>query len=180
MNSLRLNLGASDDHRAGFTCIDQAPVPCFECDGPEYSDTSIAKRTVDLREPWPWADSSVEEVYAKDIIEHLPMIHAMNELHRVLIPGGLVEIIVPCWPGIAPFVDPTHTWPIWTSDTKYYFDARWNNPQGERGRLGPAYGISALFRTLPSSRSGVDWTPIAYAVDAPDRRKLYLHLQAVK
>lgn len=164
MSELRLNLGASDDKKSGYLSVDIAEPADVVCD---------------LRERWPWEDSSVAAVYAKDVLEHLPMIHALNELHRVMEPGAQVEIIVPCLPGIAPFVDPTHTWPPWTADTRYYFDERWNNPQGERGRLGPAYGITALFRTV-GGRSGADWTPIAYAADAPERRKLFLVLEAVK
>lgn len=207
--SLRLNLGASDDRREGFDSVDIAPPADVVCD---------------LRERWPWKYGEVEEIYAKDVAEHIGncyrlmkefvcsecgdsefyddhrpefcgcgggfvlhnvqlqyyngMIHFMNEAHRVLKPGGRMELIVPCYPGIAPWCDPTHA-SVWTSDTKYYFDERWNNPQGERGRLGPAYGITALFRTV-GGRSGPDWTPIAYAPDAPERRKLFLVLEAVK
>lgn len=217
---LKLNLGANNDDRSGdgFASVDIAPPADYVCD---------------LRERWEWEDSSVEEVYAKDVAEHISsgyrlikryaclkcnmtwestdwcppyapegppcsckelyrivladarlvpfngMIHFMNEAHRVLRPGGRMELIVPCYPGIAPVCDPTHGWPMWTSDTRFYFDERWNNPQGERGRLGPGMGITALFRTV-GGRSGMDWTPIQYAPDAPERRKLFLVLEAVK
>lgn len=200
MSDIRLNLGASDDAKPGFLSVDIAPPADVVCD---------------LREPWPWKDGEVAEIYAKDVAEHIGsgyrvkktyesnygtlggiigqvltdveivpyngMIHFMNEAHRVLEPGGILELIVPCYPGEAAFCDPTHAWPLWTSSTRYYFDERWNHPRGERGRLGPtmAQGITALFRTI-GGRSGPDWTPIAYAPDAPERRKLFLRLEAVK
>lgn len=169
---IRWNLGCSDDARSGFIGIDIAPP---------------ADRIMDLRKRWDADDSTVTEIYAKDIAEHIDSdewrgqkgaIWFLNEAHRVLIPGGRLELIVPCLPGIAPFCDPTHC-VVYCSDFRYYFDERWNNPQGERGRLGPAYGITALFRTV-GGRSGPDWTPIQYAPDAPERRKLFLILEAVK
>lgn len=197
MSELRLNLGASDDKKNGYLSVDIAEPADVVCD---------------LREEWPWASDSVDDIYCKDLAEHLGsgyrlkksfravpghspfmtecvledvelvpfngMIHFMNQCHRVLKPSGRLELIVPCYPGIAPWCDPTHA-AVYTADTRYYFDERWNNPNGERGRLGPAYGITALFRTV-GGRSGADWTPIAYAADAPERRKLFLILETVK
>lgn len=188
---LRLNLGASDDRsKPGFLSVDIAPPADVICD---------------LRERWPWDDSTVDEIYAKDVLEHIGsgyrlvkhfnvpsgtlidvelvpfngMVHAMNEAHRVLKPGGRMELIVPCYPGEAAFCDPTHGWPLWTQSTRFYFDERWNNQRGERGRLGPGMGITALFRTV-GGRSGVNWDPIGYASDAQDRRKIMVILEAVK
>jgi len=213
---IKLNLGASDDKRDGWLSVDIAPPADVVCD---------------LREPWSWKEGEIEEIYAKDVAEHIGggyrlnkvfqclkcpniqtynsatggsgilcrfcmegmvlidfdlvpfngLIHFMNEAHRVLQPGGILELIVPCYPGEAAFCDPTHAWPLWTASTRYYFDVRWNHPRGERGRLGPtmAQGITALFKTV-GGRSGPDWMPIQYAEDAPERRKLFLLLEAVK
>lgn len=169
---LRVNLGCSDDHKPGFVNVDRCPP---------------ADLIADLRKPFPWNDSEVDYIYAKDIFEHLDnfefpgqkgIIWCLNEAHRVLKPDGKLELIVPCLPGIAPWVDPTHV-SVWTADTRYYFDERWNNDRGERGRLGPGMGITALFRTV-GGQSGPDWTPIAYASDAPNRHKLMVTLLAVK
>lgn len=169
---LNLNLGCNSDLRAGYLNVDVAPP---------------ADVIADLRQRWPWEEGEVDFILAKDVFEHLDnaefpgqkgIIWCMNEAHRVLKAGAHLELIVPCLPGIAPWVDPTHV-NVWTADTRYYFDERWNHPSGERGRLGPGMGITALFRTV-GGRSGADWTPIAYAADAPDRRKLFLILEAVK
>jgi SAM-dependent methyltransferase len=183
------NLGCSDDVKKGFINIDRG------------GNVDIR---ADLRMRWPGEDSSVDFIYAKDVLEHLipvmdivkelgldgppllvgrvdidPIVWCMNEAHRVLKPGGTIEIIVPCLPGVTPWVDPTHH-QVWTEDTRYYFDERWNHPTGERGRLGPDMGITALFRTV-GGRSGLNWTPIQYAPkEAPNRYKLFLLLEAVK
>jgi predicted SAM-dependent methyltransferase len=170
---VRLNLGSSDDRKPGYISVDIAPPADVVCD---------------LRERWPWVDSSVDEIYAHDVFEHIDndqfrgnkgIIWCLNEAHRVLKPGGLLDLYVPCLPGDAPWVDPTHV-SVWTASTRYYFDERWNHQRGERGRLGPNMGITALFRTLPQGRSGKDWDPVQYAPDAPTRHKLMVILEAVK
>ena len=55
---MRLNLGCSDRRIDGFTGVDIAP-------GPEVD------QIVDLEGPWPWPDSSVLEVRAHDVAEHI-------------------------------------------------------------------------------------------------------------
>lgn len=52
----RLNLGAADRRIEGFISVDIAPP---------------ADQIVDLAGPWPWEDSSVEEVLALDVCEHI-------------------------------------------------------------------------------------------------------------
>lgn len=161
---LSLNLGCSDDHRAGWLNVDIAPP---------------ADLLVDLARPWPWPDNSVEKILALDVFEHLPSkIHTLNEAWRVLEPGGILELAVPCVylttgqvnPGA--FADPTHQ-SYWTLDDRYYFCEEWNNPQGERGRLGPAYGITALYRPRK-------WELVDYGAKHERRAKISAVLEAVK
>lgn len=174
-----VNLGCSDDLIPNWVNVDQSR--------PDVVPDGISFIEADLANAWPFPDSSVDELRAYDVFEHVEnesfradkgAIWCMNEAHRVLKPDGILDLIVPCLPGSAPFVDPTHV-QRWCADWRYYFDRRWDNPRGERGRLGKAYRITALFRTV-GGKSGPDWDPIAYALDAPDRRKLFLRLQAVK
>lgn len=76
--------------------------------------------------PWPVADSSVTSLRASHVMEHIPSgqtrIDVMNEAHRVLVPGGTFEIIVPfmvgTWHAIA---DPTHV-SFWCTESFHYFD----------------------------------------------------------
>ena len=196
-DAIRLNLGCSDDLKTGYVNVDRAS------DEPLQSTLSAAVfhvrvgygyffrddyvYTTDLNDKWPLADSTVDEVYAKDVFEHVDnssfpgnkgKIWVMNETYRVLKPGGVLTLIVPCAylrdgrmnPGA--FADPTHV-SFWTYDDRYYFCEEWNNSRGERGRLGPAYGINAVFR--PRS-----WELVEYG--APDERRSKIHavLEAVK
>lgn len=145
---MRLNLGASDRHIVGFLCIDIAPSPCPDCDASlafdGWSDT-FAPRTVDLSQPWPWSESSIEEILALDVVEHLPnRIHTMNELHRVLVPGGRVTIETPNANYGCGFIqDPTHCAPFCLSTFKYFEKGAFAHT-----RLAKSYGITAAFRVL--------------------------------
>lgn len=56
MAQLRLNLGAANRHIPGYISVDIAG----ECD-----------QRADLSAPWPWDDSSVDEVLAFDVVEHI-------------------------------------------------------------------------------------------------------------
>lgn len=126
---LRLNLGCSDAHMAGWENVDLAP-PCDTC--------------ADLRYEWPWGTSSVNEIKAWDIFEHLPnKIHTMNELHRVLKPGGQLDLFIPTTDGRGAFQDPTHV-SFWTPNDLFYFVESYVEWQ----RFHVSYGITARFKAI--------------------------------
>ena len=59
--------------------------------------------------PWPWADSSVEEIRVFNVLEHLDdFMKAMEEISRILAPGGHCHISVPYWNSWCVPADPTH------------------------------------------------------------------------
>jgi hypothetical protein len=148
---MKLNLGCCDALLPGFVNVDLVPAPGVE--------------RADLREPWPWPESSVEHVRAWDIIEHLPdKIFTMNELWRVLTPGGTAEIAVPTTDGTGAWQDPTHM-SFWNRRSFLYYEA--GNPYRER--FAQRYGIVAKFRT-----TGERLDP------TPDGPRLTIVLQAVK
>jgi len=153
---VRLNLGAADRHLEGFWCIDIAPPPCDMCGAQEV-------RRVDLSERWPWRDSSIAEVMALDVCEHVRnntlvglnenrvsgRIHFMNELHRVLIPGGRATIETPnAARGVGFFQDPTHCSPYCLSTFKYFEHGAFAHQ-----RLSKAYGITAAFKVISLTES---------------------------
>lgn len=134
---MRLNLGACDDRRPGFINVDRWVPPQYRGDSGYYEwDLSV--------HPWPWPDSSIEEIFARDVFEHLQQkIATMNESYRVLQPGGHLRLIVPTVHGWGAFQDPTHL-SFWTpNDLKYY-----TTGSPERIRFAQAYGITAAFRLV--------------------------------
>jgi SAM-dependent methyltransferase len=79
----------------------------------------------------PFPDSSFEYCTAFDFIEHvpriiycpdrrLPFVELMNEIHRILKPGGIFLSLTPAYPANEAFQDPTHVNFI-TSDTFLYY-----------------------------------------------------------
>jgi len=131
---LKLNLGCSDaTPQPGFINVDRWEPPWATADN---------FQRVDLDGPWPWADGGVEHVRAVDILEHLSdFTHTMNELHRVLKPGGTAEIIIPTTDGRGAFQDPTHK-VFLNRNSFFYFEH--GNPHLERFK--DAYGITARFK----------------------------------
>ena len=143
---MKLNLGAAERHLDGFLTVDIDPV---------YKPDFVA----DLTQAWPWPDNSVDEVYAKDVFEHLPdKRHTMNELWRVLKVGGRATIQVPhATLGDGGHCDPTHC-SYWTaSDFEYYtpYDG-FGKPVVERYKFRKSsyYGINADFKILNLDAKG--------------------------
>ncbi len=90
-------------------------------------------RQVDLSlNPIPFPDDMFASVSAFDFIEHiprqaavngrmtLPFLELMNEVWRVLEPGGLFYAVTPAYPAAEAFQDPTHV-NIITDKTHEYF-----------------------------------------------------------
>ena len=152
---MKLNLGAADRRIEGFVSVDIA---------------EPADQIADLAGPWPWPDSSVDEVLAYDVCEHigdcqhmktncafcvngshwddlrhpLGRIHFMNELHRVLKPGARATIETPdAGRGVGYWQDPTHVSPYCLSTFKYLEHGAFAH-----SRLGKSYGITAAFRVV--------------------------------
>lgn len=104
-------------------------------------------------DPIPYPDDHFGSVSAYDFIEHVPrllttpdgrgtwfpFIHLMNEIWRVLAPGGKLYALTPAFPSEAAFVDPTHV-NIITAHTHEYFCG--HQP------LGQIYGFNGAFRAL--------------------------------
>ena len=106
----------------------------------------------------PFDSNQFDSVSAFDFLEHIPRILSsvdgkstinpfitlMNEIWRVLKPGGRFYALTPCYPSRAAFQDPTHV-NILTDTTHDYFTGA--EP------LGRMYGFTGSFRALKA-----EWT----------------------
>lgn len=71
----------------------------------------------------PFDDEQITSLYASHFLEHLSfeeVIHLMNEAYRVLMIGGIFEIIVPHGMSYAGMADLSHK-TFWTEDSFGYF-----------------------------------------------------------
>lgn len=63
----------------------------------------------DLEGPLPLATASVDRVFAVHVLEHLHgLLPMLAEVHRVLVPGGLLYSLTPYWRHDNTWADPTH------------------------------------------------------------------------
>jgi len=94
---LRLNLGCGNKPRADFYGVDQLDLPGVDI-------------VAHLNQPFTaLPDNSVEAIYSRHTLEHVVnLLPLMRELHRVVRPGGQIEIIVPHFSNPYGFSDPTH------------------------------------------------------------------------
>jgi len=100
----------------------------------------------------PYPDNYFDSVSAYDFSEHVPrqvvlpngetsnpFINLMNEIHRVLVPGGRLLALTPAYPHSAAFTDPTHVNFI-TANTHAYFTG--SEPAGAM------YGFNGAFDVI--------------------------------
>jgi SAM-dependent methyltransferase len=121
----------------------------FESDKERFGDpiSSVRYRKITRFEPMPFENNFFNVVTAFDVLEHLSreprvganeFISVLNDIHRVLAPGGIFLALTPAFPSSAAFQDPTHV-NIITTFTSHYFI----------GQHAPAklmgYGLNAHF-----------------------------------
>src|SRR5687768_17165965 len=95
---LCLDLGAGQNPREGFIPVDAVAIPGMNN---IVHDLSVF--------PYPWDESTVDEVHLSHVLEHFTKpdrAKMLNEIYRILKPGGLATIITPC--GSRHAQDPTH------------------------------------------------------------------------
>jgi ubiquinone/menaquinone biosynthesis C-methylase UbiE len=93
----KLNLGCGKDIKQGWVNLDVVKL-------------SGVDKVHDLDKfPYPFKKDEFDEVYCAHVLEHLSSItKPMEELWRIVRPGGRVIVRVPIYPGYGAFADPTH------------------------------------------------------------------------
>lgn len=133
--------------------------------------------------PIPWPDASFASVSAYDFLEHVPRVLAtadgrgtyfpfvrlMDEIWRVLIPGGKLYALTPAYPHAEAFTDPTHV-NIITDRSHEYFCG--DSPMARM------YGFRGHYRALR-----IEWTRISDAYStlagSVENRALYPPLKRI-
>lgn len=116
---IKYNLGCGNIPLEGFIGVDIAKTPSVDI---VYDLTKF---------PWKFAKTnSAEEVYASHFVEHLDgpeRIKFMEEIYRILKPGGRAMFITPYYNSIRASQDPTHKWPPVSEASYYYFNKQWRD-----------------------------------------------------
>lgn len=114
---IKLDIACGQSKREGFVGIDMTPLPGVDI-------------VHDLEKfPWPFESASVEEVFCSHYVEHTSdLIAFMEELHRIMTPGGQAVIVAPYYSSMRAIQDPTHKRSICEA-TFLYFNAGWRKDQ---------------------------------------------------
>ena len=103
-------------------------------------------------EPIPLDDEIADTVFCRDFLEHIPkayyserdqalrypIIDLMNEIWRILKPGGMFTSFTPCYPAVEVHRDPTHL-SVWTLESMPYFCGKYP--------VAKIYGVRSELRT---------------------------------
>lgn len=100
---MKLNIGCGIVWIPGYLNCDKEALPQLAAwAGPLGRETAppegVEFLQFDIREPWPWATSSLDEVHANQVLEHLTheeLDHVLAEALRTLKPGALLVGAVP-------------------------------------------------------------------------------------
>lgn len=110
LGALNLNLGCGRGPLPGWVNLDRVG---------GYGADVVCELGRDLI---PLPDASVSCVFASHVLEHIPdIIHAMREIHRVLVPDGILVACTPYAGSDGAWDDPTHV-RAFTETSWGYFD----------------------------------------------------------
>lgn len=114
---MKLDIGCGPNKKEGFIGVDQYSFPNVDV-------------VTDLTAKWPWENSTIEEIHCSHTLEHFTAdqrMHVLNEMYRVLKPGGKATIITPHWASHRAYGDPTHQWPPVSEMAYCYWNKGWRD-----------------------------------------------------
>jgi SAM-dependent methyltransferase len=128
---IRLDLGAGGRSRDGFFSVDHLALPGVDI-------------VADLNQPLALLpDNCCEYVATSHTLEHVrELLPLMAELHRILRPGGVLDIVVPHFSNPYGYSDPTHVRFFGLYSMHYFADPE--NRPGD-GWYAPAYYTATRF-----------------------------------
>jgi len=126
---IRLNLGVGRRTRDGYYGLDWIEMPTVDV-------------VADLNEPLSeLPDNSVEAIYTHHTFEHVVnFLPLLKEIHRVVVPDGRVEVVVPHFSNPYGYSDPTHV-RFFGLYSFYYFSDEADQPR----RKVPAFYLPERF-----------------------------------
>lgn len=106
----KLNLGCGTDIRQGYVNLD-----ILKREGVDVAhDLNVF--------PYPFPKNHFDEIYASHLLEHVEdVLKVMEELYRMLKPGGVLIANVPYYSSSGAFQDPTHKHFFADDTAKFYF-----------------------------------------------------------
>lgn len=124
-----LDIGCGKEKLSGAVGLDMVAVPGVDV-------------VHDLDElPYPFPDSEFDCIRMSHVLEHVKdVVKVMEEIYRIIKPGGIVEIITPHYTDDTSWRDITHRWHF-HSESFAYFDP---------GKSGKNYITAARFETVYS------------------------------
>ena len=137
-----LDIGCGNNKHAGAIGINDIKLPGVDL-------------VHDLNKGIPFADNTVDYVYALHFLEHVnDLVFVMKEICRVLKPGGTLELEVPYYASHYAFADPTHrhffswqTLDYFTPKSNFHFysGTRFRIVEKKFGMLGRLVFLAPLF-----------------------------------
>jgi predicted SAM-dependent methyltransferase len=115
INELRLDLACGQNRTEGYFGIDA-----------KAGDKVDAVVDLELF-PWPIESESVDEIVCNHYVEHTSdLIKFMDEVYRILKPGGKIKVVCPYYTSMRCWQDPTHKRAI--SEASFlYFNKQWRD-----------------------------------------------------
>jgi len=142
----KVYLGAGKDHQAGYINVDIFPFEGIDI-------------VADVTKGLPFKDNEMDYVFSQDFMEHLPpesKVFVINEIWRVLRPGGIMEHLIPNAGSRNDFGYPSHL-SHWNLQQFEHFDVdsyRYKKDRDYEGFIGGFRKITAELVNIQEEEGG--------------------------